>query len=272
MVTFVGVFCSDATLLLCALSRLSDSLERHLASTEGSFGLGYFSGDDVLLVRRPSYQSGSLESLLSRAVCNHFIIAVEKNPPAAFKIESTPPFRYRNFLGVFSAFPQLPEAFANKVMPELPAFLQKDIKSRNGTELLFYLFLSCLYDMGRLQSHRLRIHFIMEALRTTFRLTQMFLEGEQPFEVCACVTNGEHMVAGTQGFPLQMLTLNGVDSCPRCSNQRKTQWMDERRVSHPHCSVVSFANTEETLHGYTRVRDREIVGVDPQGGIVSMEL
>jgi hypothetical protein len=248
--------------------------EERCGSLEGRFGLGYYSGDDVLLVRRPVYQYGSVEGLLSRAVSNHFIVSVEKRPSSVFKIESTPPFRYRNFLGVLSASEQLPEGFVSKVMSELPAFLRRDMKSESDAELLFYLFLSCLYDMGRLQSEGLRINFIMEALRTTLALEERFLggKGAQALKICGCVTNGEHMVAGTIGFPLQVLTLGGLDPCPRCSDQRKTPWMDERRVSHPHCSIVSFVNTEETLDGFVRVRDRDVVGVDPQGEIVSIEV
>ena len=274
MVKFSAVFCSDATHLSCAFSHLSGRFEKHLGLTGGSLGLGYFSGDDVLLVRRPLYQSGSLESLVSRAVSNHLIVSIEDKPPSGFKIESTPPFRYRNFLGVFSVSERLPDPMVTEIMSDLPAFLQRDMRSDSDAELLFYLFLACLFDMGRLQSQSLRINFIMEGLRSVFGVFQRFFEreGAQQTKLCACVTNGQHMVAGTLGFPLQMLTLNGLDPCPRCSDQRRTPWMDERRVSHPHCSVVSFVNAQEPLEGFVRVRDRDIIGVDPQGGIVSIEI
>lgn len=274
MVRFCGIFASDSRHLKCAVALAEPFLRSARGSSRTRLGVGFYSGDEVLLTRRPAGPDLGLQALIGPAVGNHVLIGLDDSPSGHFRLEGTPPFRFRNYLGVWAVGHIQRKDFGDRVLFNLPEYLSRDIKSRLPGELVFRLFLSYLHDMGRLDARTVRPEVLIEALRSTFYLFPKVVEvgpGEAIPPLAACVTNGEHLVAATRGFPAWMRHGIGIEPCPLCSDPTRTRDHDPRRVGHPDVRVSLFLLTgaAEPLPGTAALLEGQVVAVTGTGEVLS---
>lgn len=273
MLRFCGVFSSDSTLLKCAVAAAEAQLKKALNPTRNRLGLGYYSGDEVLLVRRPISQDAEIWSFLGSAVGNFALIGLDDAPSMQFRLETTPPYRFRNYLGVFSVGHISDPEFPEKVLFNLPDYLARDVKTRLPGDLLFHLFLSYLHDMGRLDARSLKVESLLDAMRSTFHLFPKLVRTgpAQPVAPLAgCVTNGEHLVAASQGYPLLVLDMKGISPCRLCSDQKITSSQDERRAEHPsvHTIALLMIGASDVSSGPAVAHNGQVVAVNAQGELI----
>ncbi len=277
MVRFCGIFASDSRHLKCAVALAEPHLRASAGSGRNRLGVGYYCGDEVLLTRRPTGQDLGLLALIGPAVGNHVLVGLDDSPPAQFRLEGTPPHRFRNYLGVWAVGNVHRKDFADRVLFNLPEYLARDIKAPVPGELMFHLFLSYLHDMGRLDARSVRPDTLVDALRSTFQLFPKVAEvgpGEAIPPLAACVTNGEHLVAATRGVSVWMRHGTGIESCPLCSDPARTRDHDPRRVDHPDVRVSAFLLTgsSEPPAGYAALPEGQVVAVTGGGDVLSRSI
>ncbi len=277
MVRFCGIFASDSRHLKCAVALAEPHLRGLVGSGRNRLGVGYYSGDEVLLTRRPIGQDLGLLGLLGPAVGNHVLIGLDDAPSVQFRLEGTPPHRFRNYLGVWAVGNVRRKDFADRVLFNLPEYLARDVKSQSPGELMFHLFLSYLHDMGRLDARSVRADILVEALRSTFQLFPKVIEagpGEALPFLAACVTNGEHLVAAVSGVAAWMRHGTGIESCALCSDPVRTRDHDPRRVDHPDVRVSAFLLTgsSEAPAGYATLPEGQVVAVTGGGEVLSRSI
>lgn len=277
MVRFCGIFASDSRHLKCAVALAEPHLRALAGPGRNRLGVGYYSGDEVLLTRRPTGQDLGLLAQIGAWVGNHVLVGLDDSPSVQFRLEGTPPHRFRNYLGVWAVGNVHRKDFADRVLFNLPEYLARDIKSRAPGELMFHLFLSYLHDMGRLDARSVRPDTLVDALRSTFQLFPKVAEvgpGEALPPLAACVTNGEHLVAATCGVSAWMRHGTGIESCSLCSDPVRTRDHDPRRVDHPDVRVSAFLLTgsSEPPAGYAALPEGQVVAVTGGGEVLSRSI
>ncbi len=277
MVRFCGIFASDSRHLKCAVAQVEPLLREAAGLGRNRLGVGCYCGDEVLLTRRPVSQALALQPLITPAVGNHVLIGLDDSPSAQFRLEGTPPFRFRNYLGIWTVGNLHRKDFAERVLFNLPEYLARDVKTGLPGELMFHLFLSYLHDMGRLDARTVRADILMEALRSTLQLFPKLAEvgpGEAHPAVAACVTNGEHLVAGARGTSVWMRHATGIEACSLCSDPIRTPDHDARRVDHldVRVSVFLLNGATEPPAGYAALPEGQVVAVAGNGEVLSRAL
>jgi len=275
MVRFCGVFVSDSRHLKCAVAEVLPILERAVGSGRLRLGVGSYSGDEVLLTRRPTSGPGlPVLNLLEPAVGNHVLIGLDDAIGVQFRLEATPPFRFRNYLGLWTVGSIHRKEFSERVMFNMPEYLARDVRSDSPGEWMFHLFLSYLHDMGRLDARSVRPETLVEALRSTFLLFPKLVEvepGEKVPPLATCISNGEVLMTATVGFPLWMTSRKGIEACPVCSDPVRTPEHDARVVAHPDTRVAVFLMTgsDEAPEGFAAVPDGQVLVVTGTGELMS---
>lgn len=274
---FCGLFASDHQHLRCAASTIWPALRPREAGWKGRLGLGSFSGDEVLLLRRPVGADLSLVPFIPSGAANQVLVAIEDGPSAQFRPEAVPPLRFRNLLGAWHVGPIQDPDFGRKLLAHVPDYLARDLRHDAAPDLLHLLFLACLHDMGRLEPRSLAPAALVDALRSTLGLLPKLLErapGTPLPPVAACVTNGQHFVAAAQGTDLWSYEANGIASCDLCSEPDRTPTHDPRMADHPEVRVVALAHIEadEAPTGWRRVPADRVMAVTESGQLLSTAL
>lgn len=272
MVRFLGLYAGDSRFLRCAVAKVQGALQGPSGPARARLGLGYYGGDEVLLVRKPVGQDLGLMRLMEHAMGNYVLIGLDDSPAPQFRLEGTPPYRYRNYLGLWAVGHVADKEFPERVLFNIPEYLKRDIKTEARGELMFHMFLSYLHDMGKLDARTLRVEVLVEALRSTFKLFPKLIETgvgtSLPF-LAACVSNGEHMVAAASSVPLFLYQASSIEACPLCSDMTRSMDHDPRPVVHEAVPVVAIAHTGSASPppGFGTVPDGTMVVVASNGEV-----
>ena len=258
---FCGLFASDHRHLKCAVAVVSQVCKTE-TRTRGRVGVGYYSGNEVLLMRRPVGIELNILQMIGPASGNHVLFGVDDSPSTQFRLESTPPFRFRRHLGLVSFGPVRHPEFAKRVLFHVPDYLARSARSELPGELLFLLYLSYLHDMGRIDSGSVAPTLLIDAVRSTFLLIPKLLDGPAP-PAAMCISNGEHLVAAAQGTDLWIRTSQGIEACPVCST--------DKPVGHPDVRMVALAHIQSSdpHPGFMPVQPGDIVAVTSEGEVLS---
>jgi glutamine amidotransferase len=274
MMKFCGVFASDHRQLRCAVSLMCPVCAPEDDRSRGRMGLGYYSGDEVLLMRRPVSADFDLVQFIGPAMGNHLLYGVDDSAAAQFRLENTPPWRFRNHLGMFSVGPIKARDFAERLRFHLPEYLTRDIHGDSAGELLFHLYLSYVHDLGRIDARGLPASLLVDAVRSTLSLFPKLLDPAPVPPIALCVTNGQHLVAAALSTDLWMRSVDGIVTCPLCSDGERPAGIEARPPDHPMVKVVSFAHleTKDAPPGYTRVPAGQVVAATSTGEILSRSI
>ena len=243
MVRFCVVHASDQRLLKCAVASVWP--ESFLMDvSKARIGVGYYNGDEVLLIRRPTIAQVTLDSLLEPVTGNHVLVALETSTSTRFSPWGIPPFRYRNYIGVWSIERTKADDFVEQVLLHVPEYLAKEVKVGDPGELFFYLVLSYLHDMGKLSHREVPKEALTDAVLSALRLLPKLARRgpkEKPPLTAGVISNGEHVVAGVVGGDLFLLQQHGIERCPLCSEPERSPTHDPKYVAHTFLKVTSIA-------------------------------
>ncbi len=195
-VTF-GLLCNQPNRAHEALAAVRHALVVDLPVSR--WGIGYVQGQ-VLLQRRPHRAGTALDFFDAlQGVSSDYIIGHACDEDGLTGADNTPPFRFRQWLfsatGAHAPLGDVREQLLN----EIPVFLQRTILGHTDAELLFYLFISSLYDTGGIDDPNLPLHACREALSNTIRILER--QNGEP-AVNQIVTNSRSMVALRYGPPM----------------------------------------------------------------------
>lgn len=276
MIRFCVVHASDQRLLKCAVASTwpGSFLE---GTGRARIGVAYYNGDEVLLIRRPTVANVKLGSLLEPVTGNKVLVAIDEAGGPRFSPWSVPPYRYRNYIGVWSIDQVQTPDFTEQVLLHVPEYLAKEVKVGDPGELFYYLVLSYLHDMGKLNHRELPEGVLSDAVLSALRLLPK-LAGHSarqgPPVAVGVVSNGKHVVAGTVGGNLWMLRRNGIEACPLCSEADRSVDHDPRYVPHPFLKAVAlaFVGPDATLEGFERVSEGQVVTVTSSGEVATLSV
>jgi predicted glutamine amidotransferase len=163
------------------------------------WGVGFYQFGEVLLRRRPLETRPEVDfSKVTENLRTDVLIGHVRHPTVGnLRTENTHPFRYRQWLfaqiGTLGKFDRLRE----RLLEVQPEFLRPNVKGDTDSELIFYLFLSCLHDLGRLDEAALTAGQIREAVRGTLQIVDRLCDevGAPRHQGDTLLTNGDFMVA-----------------------------------------------------------------------------
>lgn len=193
------------------------SREAPTATSEGpssvSWGVGFYQGGEILLKRRPFDERRILgfPDLVKDIKAEVLVGHIRTATVGALRTENTHPFRYRQWLfaqtGTVPHFDRLRE----RMKESLPQFLARDVRGETDAELVFYLFLSFLHDMNKLDRQDVPAATVRDAMRTTLSLVERLCAEEtgEKLAVNVLIGCGEYLVGIRTSNPMGFQMMSG---------------------------------------------------------------
>lgn len=275
MTKFCALYVSDLTRSKCAVAKISPFCAETDERFRGRLGIGYYLGQEVLLIRKPIGPEINLVSMVGNA--NLFLFTIEDSSISLFRPEGTPPYRFRNWIGIWKIANIRSQGFAERLLFHVPDYIARDVKTDAPSELMFYLFLSYLHDMAKVTVRDVPIYSTIDAFRSSLLLFPKLLElgpSDDIPPIAGCVSNGQHIVAGAINSDLWMLSSESLEQCPLCSEMERTETHDPKIVTHDSVKVIAIAHTDSDIPplGFSEVPKGQIIGITDGGEVVSRSI
>ncbi len=215
MCRMLGVICNDEDLLGCAVHQVRDALRCPEATRHDGIGIGYYSGDEPLLKKRPSSEGEKIEytELLKGIRSKVVLVHVRQATVGSWKDRNTHPFRFRKWL--FAHIGHLPALQDNrqKLLERIPEFLSRNVRGDTDSELAFHLFLEVLFKEGKLNELDMPAEKLGEFLRQLAVEVNGLHEGPEKPKMAVIITNGRIMAALSQGVSIHYSFREGILDC-----------------------------------------------------------
>jgi hypothetical protein len=252
---------SDPSLLRCELDRVRDEVT--LSADYAASGAWH---DGMVLQRR--YASAASMEQLWDVPDSEVVVLTGGNLPIGTQLDDhAQPFRFHQWL--FSQVGHLPgpEAVRERLVEQLPDFLQGMIRGKTLAEAVFAEFLAGLRPLGRIDDPTLDPvsagRALQASLRVVEQLSSELVGGERP-RLAVVASNGRLLVGARRGgVPLRYRLLEGQVACRRCglaadAPEKDTLVRDHRRRR----SVVLSADVRQAPRDQPQVADGGFVAVD----------
>jgi hypothetical protein len=219
----IGFIGKDLASLRCVLS-LEGPAVKDAGEGLGGWGLIYYKAGDILLKSHPfstTQIEGFLE-VLGEAETDTLLgrfESVSSPPPGKWNMQ---PFRYRGWVAVQQGRVDGFNKIREDIVGAMPDFLGRSLKGTSDAEAVFHLFLSFLYDTGKLDLQKIDPQVVVTALRHSLEFMQrMCLERDaRPPALSLLVSNGS-MLAGYSHGEGRMGIYEGRGDCERCDAREK---------------------------------------------------
>jgi predicted glutamine amidotransferase len=193
---FIGNRAELGPLMLSA--NAAELVSRRTSEEPVGWGVGFYQFGEVLLRRRPLETRAEIDiSKFAENLRADVMIGHVRHPTVGnLRTENTHPFRYRQWLfaqiGTLDSFDRLRE----RLLDVQPGFLRPNVRGDTDSELIFYLFLSCLHDQGHLDDTGVTALQIRAAIREALQIVDRLCdEVGVPCHVGdALITNGDYLV------------------------------------------------------------------------------
>lgn len=183
-----------------------------------SWGVGFYQGGEILLKRRPFDERRALSfaELVKDIRAEVLVGHIRTATVGALRTENTHPFRYRQWLyaqtGTVPHFASPAGAqLRGRMIESLPQFLARDVRGDTDAEVVFYIFLSFLHDMNKLDRSDVAAEDARHALRQTLSLVERLCaeESQEPLRVNILLACSEYVVGLRTANPMGYTTLSG---------------------------------------------------------------
>ncbi len=230
MCRMLGVMCNDEDLLKCAVHEVKDSLRCVGGDKHEGIGVGYYSQDDPLLIKKPAARLDDIDydELLKGINSNVLLTHIRKATVGTWKDVNTHPFRFRKWL--FAHVGHLPalEKRRDEIIAGLPPFLARNIRGDTDSELVFHLLLHALFRDGKLNDLGIGVDLLGSYLTAGVEEINQMHSGPLRPEMTIMVTNGQIMGAVCQGITLHYSHREGIVECPLHDNSEQQQHVHGR--------------------------------------------
>lgn len=212
----VAILTSDPSLICCELDRV-----RALVEIDGpglALGLGAFE-EDVVLQRR--YGVGVPRANLWEVPDSDAAIVWAGPLGVGMSLEdNTPPFRFRQWLFAFSGAVDVADRVRERLLGELPDFLQRSVRGSTLGEVVFGVYLAALRSLGRIEDRTLEAPVAAQLLAKVARTVEQAagdLGGREKPAMALVATNARVLAAARRGEqPMSFKLLEGDPTCARC--------------------------------------------------------
>ncbi|MBO6938066.1 MAG: class II glutamine amidotransferase [Deltaproteobacteria bacterium] len=181
------------------------------------WGLGFYQGGEVLHKKRPQFDGKFDWETVTRDVRSDCAILHLRQPTVGdFRSHNTHPFRMRSWLfahtGTISRF----EAIEERLRGSLPDFVNRNIRGKTDSEVLFHVILSFLHDSGNLDNLDVASDDLLSAVRSAVALVDRLTAEVKapPSTMNLVLTNGRLMIGLCRGARLAYVERRGLFDPP----------------------------------------------------------
>jgi len=219
MSNLLALSVNSACNALCALSAFAPTLTLPESKRAG-FGLAYYKDSELLSRMEPTEQSPNitLVETLGDLSADILILHAREATTGSVKLENTHPFRFQNWAmahnGTLNGF----EKYRDRLLAAMPTFVKMGIRGDTDSEHIFHLFLSFLYDAGKLGKSDVNLEEIRFALSQTFSTLDEFAlaAGFEPSDASVVISDGYSLAALCRGIDVNYKIIDGLDDCDLC--------------------------------------------------------
>ena len=263
---FWGLSIGNDALVPCAVRKY---IRRISGCTEnaGSYGVGCYTRGELLQRVEPRCEGGppDVEMMLDKTRADLVIMHARSRKDHPMQRENIHPFRFKEWLfahnGEVEGFGEIKQ----ELLEVIPSFIRRNIKGETDSEVLFHLFLSFLYDAGKLGRPAVKPSEIGDALVRTFATVDEFahIRNIPTSPASVIVSDGYSMAAGRRGIPVEVATIDGIENCERCHGSIPPGDREAPRVNHEVKAVlICSCNDTERDETLTAVEDNTLLLVD----------
>ena len=263
---FWGLSIGDDALVPCAVRRY---IRRIAACTEnaGSYGLGCYTRGELLQRVEPRCEGGppDVDMMLDKTRADLVIMHARPRKDHPANRADIHPFRFKEWLFAHNGEVKGFEEIKQELLEVIPSFIRRNIKGETDSEVLFHLFLSFLYDAGKLGRPAVKPTEISDALVRTFATVDEFahIRNIQTSPASVIVSDGYSMAAGRRGIPMELAVIDGIPDCDRCRVSFPPGDREAPPVNHEVKAVlVCSCNSVESDETLTVVEDNTLLLVD----------
>ena len=225
------------------------------------WGLGFYQGGEVLHKKRPQMDSSGFDwESVTRDVRSDCAVLHLRQPTVGdFRSHNTHPFRMRSWLFAHTGTIHRFEAIEERLRASLPDFINRDIRGKTDSEVLFHVILSFLHDSGNLDVLDVADDDVVSAVRSAVALVDRLTAEVKapPSTMNLVLTNGRLMLGLCRGARAGYVERRGLfdppaDLAPERSSQgtlRYVMW-------------VSDLDRVELPADYVEVSDGDVLLVD----------
>ncbi|MDX2009090.1 MAG: class II glutamine amidotransferase [Myxococcaceae bacterium] len=213
MTRLFAIATADPTLLRCELSRARD-----LVALDGEgLVLGLGAWDDGQLVQRRYGVSVTRTDMWDIPDCEAALYAAGPPPVGRPLEEVAQPFRWRQWLFAQSGVVPGEGATRERLVEQLPDYLQRLLRGPSVEEAGFVTFLSELRSLGRMDDADLEAPLAAQLLARTAAHVEKASGDAHRVPLAMVATNGRIVIATARGpQPLFYRLLEGDGACARC--------------------------------------------------------
>jgi glutamine amidotransferase len=231
---FVALSINASTKVGCGVEPLGSGLILPAVGA-GGWGLGYFRSGRVLQRIEPRERGEELDvvSILGRLEADLLVLHSREATVGPVRRENTHPFKFQDWLfahnGTLDGF----EDYRHKIVEAMPEFIRRGVGGDTDSEHLFHLFLSFLFDAGKMSKSDTGTQPIREALAKAVATVDKFAgdAGHAPSSLSCVVSDGYSMVVLSRGIPVWYSLIEGVRDCAVCRVSRTSQGK-QQQVDH----------------------------------------
>lgn len=256
---------NDKTLIRCALNATGVDLRASRRTVKGFAGVAYYSGNDVLLAKRPIAPGVETPILPAKAATNTVLVVIEEAMLGQFKLEDVQPFRFRHYVGVVGGFLEGTRSLRENILDNLPRYIANNIKGETWQELVFHLFLSYLHDVNKIDDPQIPQRVLVESVASMLRILPKFLN-KRMFgtneNIYMILTNGNTLMGfSTSDNTILLRRIRGIRHCPICSSP------DRGVVDHPDLTAAALLISPGSgrIPGFSPLKSHEIALINNSG-------
>jgi hypothetical protein len=258
---FLAIYTSDPMLVCCELDRV----RAQVPWDTDSLPLGIGAYQDAVVLQRCYGVGASRQDAWEVPDSEAVIITAGPLEEGKSLEENMPPFRFRQWL--FSLVGEVAQAdrVRDRLVAELPDFLQRSVRGSTLGEVVFGLFLSELRALGRIEDATLEAPLAAQLLAKAARVVEQVsaeVGGTARPSFAMVATNGRLLAAARRGArPLSFRLLEGDPTCARCGLDATARENDPLVRDHRRRRSVVLSALAQ-VEGWVPVPDGAAVAID----------
>jgi hypothetical protein len=235
----------------------------------GGWGLGYYDSGELLARVAPREEGRPLDVARALAGVRADVLVLhtaEASAAEPARRESAQPFRFQNWLmartGEIEGFAD----FRASLLEAMPPYIRRGVRGDSRDEHFFHLFLSFLFDAGKINRSNVGTAEIRGALCQAAATVDAFAEaaGHGPSPFSAVVSDGYSIVALGRGTPIDYALVEGVRGCRACRASLSTGAPGEG-IDHDELRAVLLVSgaRDGAPPSFTRLASGAVLSVTP---------
>ncbi len=223
MSQFVVVSTNSRSNLGCILLPFESVMELPAVGS-GGWGLGYYNRGELLSRVEPRDLGESFHVMerIGDIEAEAFILHNRAATIGSVRRENTHPFRFHNWLFAHNGTLEGFDDYRERILEAMPPFILRRVQGDTDSELLFHLFLSFMFDAGKVNRVNPGTAAIREALVPAMSMVDAFARkaGHPLSDSSVVISDGYSVVVLGRGIPVSYSLIEGVTDCEFCRTSR----------------------------------------------------